>query len=109
MKGEGRRTTDLAPVFCDRKRGWLRQNNVSRRDFKSLLKKAKLPPMRFHDLRHTAATLMLARGVNVQVVSRKLGHKDIVTTLKVYGHLLPSMEEQAVATMATAYARIWAA
>lgn len=109
MKREKHRVTDLAPVFCDRDGGWLRQNNVSRRALKSLLKKAKLPMLRFHDLRHTAATLMLARGVNAQVVSRKLGHEDIVVTLKVYGHLLPSMEEHAAATMATAYSRLWAA
>lgn len=106
---EGIMVTDLSPVFCDRNGGWLRQGNVSRRVFKPLLKAAKLPPMRFHDLRHTAATLMLARGVIVQVVSQKLGHRDIVTTLKVYGHLLPSMEEQAALTMAKSYSRIWVA
>lgn len=109
MKKEKHRVKDLAPVFCDRDGGWLRQNNVSRRALRALLKKAKLPPMRFHDLRHTAATLMLARGVNVQVVSRKLGHKDIVVTLKVYGHLLPSIEDQAAITMAPAYSRLWVA
>lgn len=109
MKKEKHRVNDLAPFFCDRDGGWLRQNKLSRRALKALLKKAKLAPMRFHDLRHTAATLMLARGVNVQVVSRKLGHNDITVTLKVYGHLLPSMEEHAAATMGPAYSRSWAA
>ena len=73
MKREKHRDTDLAPVFCDRDGGWLRQSNVTRRVLKPLLKKAEIPHMRFHDLRHTAATLMLARGVNVLVVSSSLG------------------------------------
>lgn len=60
-----------------------------------LLKETGLPPLRFHDLRHSAATILLARGVNVKVVSELLGHSDIVITLRTYGHLLPSMQGDA--------------
>ena len=65
------------------------------RDYKLLLKKAGLPVMRFHDLRHTAASLMLNHGIAVIVVSRRLGHAKPSITLDVYGHLIPSMQAEA--------------
>jgi integrase len=74
-------------------------NNVRARSFKALLKRAELPPMRFHNLRHGAASLLLAEGVNVKVISEMLGHADVTVTLKVYAHLLPGMGEQAASTM----------
>jgi integrase len=64
------------------------------RDFKALLKDAGLPPIRFHDLRHTAASLMLNAGIPAIVVSRRLGHARASITLDVYGHLIPSMQEE---------------
>jgi integrase len=66
--------------------------------FRKLLQNAGLPPMHFHDLRHSAATILLAQGVNVKVVSELLGHSDIAITLRVYGHLLPSMQGDVVET-----------
>ena len=65
------------------------------RNFKVLLQQAGLPPIRFHDLRHSAASLMLNNGVPVIVVSRRLGHARTSITLDVYGHLLPSMQAEA--------------
>lgn len=65
------------------------------RDFKLLLQKAGLPEIRFHDLRHTAASLMLNHGIPVIVVSRRLGHSKPSITLDVYGHLIPSMQTEA--------------
>ena len=65
------------------------------RDYKLLLKKAGLPEIRFHDLRHTAASLMLNHGIPVIVVSRRLGHAKASITLDVYGHLIPSMQAEA--------------
>jgi integrase len=64
--------------------------------FSKLLKKAQLPHMRFHDLRHSAATILLAMGVPIKVVQELLGHKDINTTLNVYGHVLASMQQEAM-------------
>ena len=67
--------------------------------FYRMLKRAGLPRVRFHDLRHTAATLLLARGVNVKVVSEMLGHANVGITLSIYGHVLPHMHQQAADTM----------
>ncbi len=65
------------------------------RDFKLLLKAAGLPELRFHDLRHTAASLMLTHDIPVIVVSRRLGHAKPSITLDVYGHLIPSIQAEA--------------
>ena len=64
-------------------------------DFRKLLKKIGLPVIRFHDLRHTAATLMLQQGIHPKIVQERLGHADISMTLNTYSHVLPSMQEEA--------------
>jgi integrase len=69
------------------------------RDFKELLKKTGLPNIRFHDLRHTAASLMLLQGIHPKVVQERLGHSDISLTLNTYSHVLPSMQEEAAEKM----------
>ena len=66
-----------------------------RRHFKPILKRASLPPIRPYDLRHTCATLLLAAGENVKVVSERLGHASATLTLDVYSHVLPDMQQQA--------------
>jgi integrase len=65
------------------------------RSFKDLLRSAGLPDIRFHDLRHTAATLMLNHGVAPIIVSRRLGHSRVSITLDIYGHLIPEMQNEA--------------
>jgi integrase len=60
-----------------------------------IMKEAGLRRIRFHDLRHTAATLMLLQGVHVKVVSEMLGHSSVSITLDLYGHVLPDMQRQA--------------
>ncbi len=69
------------------------------RDFKRVLKKAGLREIRFHDLRHTAASLMLNNGVPVLVVSKILGHSKASTTLDIYGHMISVMQEDAARIM----------
>ncbi|HUF39791.1 MAG TPA: site-specific integrase, partial [Anaerolineales bacterium] len=70
-----------------------------RRYFKRSLKAAGLPPIRFHDLRHTAASLMLNNGIPVIVVSKRLGHSRPSMTLDVYGHLIPRQQQEAALLM----------
>ncbi len=55
--------------------------------------------MRFHDLRHTAATLLLGRGNNPNIVSEMLGHARIAITLQLYSHVTPHMQQQAADAM----------
>lgn len=69
------------------------------RRFKKLLKDSGLSEIRFHDLRHTAASLMLNHGIPVLIVSKRIGHAKPSITLDVYGHLIPSMQEQAAEVM----------
>ncbi len=70
-----------APVFRDFDGGNLRRSNVQRRSFVPLLAAAGLPSIRIHDLRHTAATLLLTQGVHSKIVSERLGHASIEITL----------------------------
>jgi integrase len=76
--------------------------NLVHRSFKPLLKKAGLPEIRFHDLRHTCATLLLIRGVHPKLVQELLGHATIAMTLDTYSHYLPSMGDQAAGAMGDA-------
>jgi len=70
------------------------QSNLYR-GFKELLRQTGLPELRFHDLRHTAASLMLNHGVPAIVVSKRLGHAKVSITLDIYGHLMPEMQNEA--------------
>lgn len=70
------------------------------RHFKAALKRVGLPgTTRFHDLRHTCATLLLKQGVHVKYVQELLGHADIALTLNVYSHVLPDMGDAAASAM----------
>jgi integrase len=67
--------------------------------FERILKCAGLPQIRFHDLRHTCATLMLCEGVHVKIVQELLGHSNISITLDTYSHVLPGMGDEAASAM----------
>jgi len=77
----------------------LRRTNFHYNDFRPLLDKAELPRIRFHDLRHTHASLLLQAGVHPKVVSERLGHANIGITLNVYSHLLPGMQREAASKL----------
>lgn len=77
----------------------LDNSHVPSRALHPLLKKVDLPRMRFHDLRHTAPTILLSQGVPVKVVSEMPGHSDISTTLRIYAHTIEGAQEQAVSVM----------
>jgi integrase len=73
-------------------------SNISHR-FQRIREKAGLPPMRLHDLRHTAATLLLQQGVHPSVVREMLGHSTILLTLNTYSHVIPTMHRDAADKM----------
>jgi len=72
--------------------------NVTR-EFQSMLSEAEVPRVRFHDLRHTAATLLLAQGVDPRTIMETLGHSQISLTLNTYSHVLPALQASAAAKM----------
>jgi integrase len=79
-------------VFCDSRGGYIVFTTLYRA-FYQALERAGLPPMRIHDLRHSAATLLLALKVSIKVIQAILGHSSLLMTLGLYGHLLPGATE----------------
>lgn len=90
---------DAGLVFTDTQGGFLRRTNVERRDLKRICKRAGLENVTLHSFRHTHASILIARGVDIKTISRRLGHENITTTLQVYGHLLPGQDEGAAQRM----------
>ena len=88
----GDRWCEHGLVFCN-KLGNYFNSDVLLRIFHGLLNKAGLPDMRFHDLRHSAATILMAAGVHPKVVQERLGHSTIAMTMDIYSHVLPSMQQ----------------
>jgi integrase len=82
---------DSGLVFATGKGTPLDAQNVVNRYFKPLLKRAGLSPIRWHDLRHTYATLLLSRGTHPTYVQKSLGHASVQLTLDRYSHWMPSM------------------
>ncbi len=89
---------DRGLVFCDQLGGPLASTNVTAA-FRKQLSRAGLPRLRFHDLRHTAATLMLGRGIHPKIASEMLGHATIAITLDLYSHVTPTMQQAAAAEL----------
>jgi len=85
---------DRGLVFCLENGKPLDPRNFTRH-FELLLKKAGLPHVRFHDLRHTHATQLLGLGVHAKIVQERLGHTTISTTLDTYSHAVPGLQEEA--------------
>lgn len=83
-------------VFCTAAGKHLHPGHDVLEELKKLLKKAGLPDVRFHDLRHSTATLLLSKGVHPKVVQEILGHSEISMTLDTYSHVLPTMQKAAM-------------
>jgi len=78
--------------------------NLATRAFKKVLATAGLPKLTIHGLRHTHATILLEQGVNPKVVSERLGHASVATTMDIYSHVLPDMQEKAALAIDAALA-----
>jgi len=81
-------------VFTSRTGKPILPRNVNRA-LEAVLRRAGLPQLRFHDLRHSHATLLLKEGVNPRVVQERLGHSTVAMTLQVYSHVLPDLQKEA--------------
>ena len=90
---------DRGLVFPNTVGGPMDYTNFAPRYWKPLLRRAGLPDVRFHDLRHTCATLLLMKGVHPKIVSEMLGHSSVSITLDVYSHVIPGMGEAAAEAM----------
>lgn len=92
----GHRIDEATLIFTDAKGDPINGYHVTERSFKPLLRRLGLPEVRFHDLRHTAASIMLSNGTRVDLVSKRLGHSSPAITLSIYAHLMPGDEAEAV-------------
>ena len=89
-------------VFTTKKGTPLDVSNLTYGSFRPLLQRAGLLQIRFHDLRHTAATLLLGKGAHPKLVREMLGHSTITQTMDTYSHVLPDMQDRAVSAMESA-------
>ena len=90
---------DLDLIFCNRVGNPIEKGNLLRRSFAPLLERAGLPHIRFHDLRHACASILLAANVNPKIVQERLGHSSISTTMDTYSHVMPSLQADAAEEM----------
>jgi integrase len=90
-------------IFTTADGGLIADHVLLKRHFYPLLRRAGLPPMPFHHLRHTAITHMIEDGVPLLAVSQMVGHANVATTMQLYGHLTPRMTDKAVAAMNARY------
>jgi len=93
----GIRQTGSTLVCCRPDGAMLTPGQLSDNFRKTLIRKTGLPRVRFHDLRHSHASQLLAAGVNIKVVAERLGHADPAITLRVYSHLMPGAQAEAAA------------
>ncbi len=91
--GETWENRDL--VFPDLHGGYFNPRYLEK-TFNKIIKTAGLPNIHFHDLRHSAASILLSMGINIKIIQELLGHSNISITLDTYSHLLPSMQDDVV-------------
>lgn len=86
---------DTGLVFTRSTGHHMNTTTMSKTLFHKLLRASGVPQIRFHDIRHTHATLLLKEGVNPKIVSERLGHSGVNITLDIYSHVLPEMQQEA--------------
>jgi integrase len=97
---------DCALVFPSEQGCVMRKSNFARRIWEPMRKAAKLPGLKFHTLRHTAAVLLLKANVHPKIVSERLGHASVSITLDVYSAWIPGLQAQAAEAMAGILGRL---
>jgi integrase len=94
----GERWKDTGYIFATRIGTPMERRNLLR-DWYKLMAGSGLPQIRLHDLRHSAATLLMLQGDHPRTVMEILGHKDLNTTMKIYGHVVDAMKQDAADRM----------
>lgn len=89
-------------LFCNSEGQAFRPSSVNR-PFREYIKKAGVPYIRFHDTRHTHATLMMQLGINPKMVAERLGHATVKITLDTYSHVTTDMQKEAIQTFTNAF------
>ncbi|HET9224674.1 MAG TPA: site-specific integrase [Roseiflexaceae bacterium] len=106
MRHVARRWTETGLVFTSSVGTPIEPSDLSRH-FKQVLKEADLPEhTRFHDLRHSCATLLIVMGVHPRVVMEILGHSQISTTMNIYAHVLPRVQREAITGLDTLFTEL---
>lgn len=96
--GEHWQGDDWGLVFTNTRGGSLSKHTLTGQ-YKRHLERAGLPPIRFHDLRHSCASLLVAQGVHPRIVMEILGHSTITLTMNTYSHVLPQNQRDAAALL----------
>jgi len=105
LAGRGGNGSDF--VFTSPRGVRVLHNNFYRREFKEAVTAAGLPSeLRFHDLRHTCAALLIGQGAHARAIKEHLGHSSITVTMDRYGHLFPDERERLAAALDAAYAGV---
>jgi len=94
----------VAVIWNDFETGTAIGPNLMTRAFKKVVTTSGVPKLTIHGLRHTHATILLEQGVNPKVVSERLGHASVATTMDIYSHVLPDMQEKAALAIDAALA-----
>ena len=100
--GAGGLYQDEGFVFAGERGSIINPSNLRNRSFVPLLRKADLPRITFHDLRHTCASLLFQRNIYPKFVQELLGHASVAITLDTYSHMLPGMGSEAADAMGEA-------
>jgi integrase len=100
----GEKWQDRGLIFANIYGGFFDADHVGAM-FKKLLKKADLPDVRFHDMRHSVATILLAAKMDLKAVSELLGHSSVATTADIYQSALSEQQQEIVAKMGDLYGR----
>jgi integrase len=98
---------DPDTLVCAREDGKPKQPDSLTHEFTYLISRTDVPRVRFHDLRHSHATQLLAQGVHPKIVQERLGHSTITITLDLYSHVSDTMQASAVAQLDGAYGERW--
>lgn len=93
------RTDNFNLVFPNKKGNYIDKKNLTARIFKPILKNADLPNIRWHDLRHTYASIMISENASMRFVQEQLGHQSFKTTMDTYTHILASDAEKHIAIL----------